>query len=228
MILEIAAFSADAAIKAAQSGAHRIELCYGYSNGGLTPTTAALRTVKESIHIPVFVMIRCREGNFKYSHKEIQLMQDEMTSMKNAGADGFVVGALNTDNTIDQRAVQYFLECAKGLPVTFHRAFDAVPNHEEALEVLVQLGVQRVLTSGGESNVDKGLSNLKKWNESYSKKIILLPGGGVTSKNISMLKQNSGCNEFHSSAKITAIATAFGSHIEPDPEEIKLLLHAIR
>ncbi len=227
MILEIAAFSAGAAIRAARLGAHRIELCYGYSNGGLTPTTAALRAVKDSVDIPVFVMIRCREGNFTYTQDEIQLMQHEITALKHAGADGFVIGALNKNSTVDEQAIQHLLECTKGLPVTFHRAFDAVPHHEEALDVLIRLGVQRVLTSGGESNVDKGTCNLKKWNELYSDKIILLPGGGVTSKNISLIKENIGCKEFHSSAKGATIATAFGSNIEPDPKEMKILLHAI-
>lgn len=228
MILEIAAFSVRAAIKAAQLGAHRIELCYGYSNGGLTPTPAALRAVKEAVQIPVFVMIRCREGNFNYTPDEIQLMQHEMTSLKDLGADGFVIGAVNNQGGVDTAALQRLMECAKGLPITFHRAFDTLQHYEKALEVLIQLGIQRVLTSGGESNVEAGINNLKKWNESYSNKIIILPGGGVTSKNISSLKELAGCTEFHSSAKGITTPTPFGSNIEPDPEELQLLLHAIR
>jgi copper homeostasis protein len=173
-------------------------------------------------------MIRCREGDFTYTRDEIQLMQHEIASLKDAGSDGFVIGAVNDVGGVDTTAVQRLVECTKGLPVTFHRAFDSMKNHEEAMEVLIQLGVQRVLTSGGESNVEAGITNLKKWNESYSSKIIILPGGGVTSKNISSLREHTGCTEFHSSAKGITTPTPFGSNIEPDPEELKLLLHAIR
>lgn len=199
MKLEICASSYQSAINAQQAGAHRIELCSELAVGGLTPSYGLIKQVVEKLSIPVFILVRPRSGNFTYSNSEFDIMKHNIQLCKDLGCAGIVSGVLNEDNTIDFKRTQELIKCSKPLPFTFHRAFDWTPNPTKALKELIDLGVQRILTSGQESSAEKGLELLQQLKEKANNKITILPGGGINSKNAHLFK-NDGFLEIHASA----------------------------
>ncbi|GAB4143126.1 MAG: copper homeostasis protein CutC [Bacteroidia bacterium] len=223
-ILEIAAFSAEAAIIAAEAGADRIELCSAYEAGGLTPTAGTLKFVKAHTQIPVYVMIRPRGGDFCYTDDEIAIMIHDIHELKNCGADGFVAGALTGDGHVHVQQVEQLLHAASPLPFTFHRAFDVCVDQMAALEKLKAIGVQRILSSGGKRSAFEGMQQLAALQKSAAKEIIIMPGAGIHPENLEIIRKTTGCREFHASAKSAAAANdafGFGVHILPDPELIR-------
>ncbi|WOD42063.1 copper homeostasis protein CutC [Hwangdonia lutea] len=199
MLLEICANSYRSAIQAENSGANRIELCSELAVGGITPSFGLIKKTTESLKIPVFVLIRPRSGNFTYSHDEFDIMKSDVLQCKSMGCSGIVSGVLNEDNTVDIERTKILIELAKPLPFTFHRAFDWVENPVEALGQLMDLGVDRVLTSGQETAANKGLGLLKELKEKAGNKIGILPGGGINAEN-ALLFKDAGFNEIHCSA----------------------------
>ena len=163
MIVEICANSYDSAYNAEKAGAHRIELCSELAVGGITPSYGLLKEVIENLNISVFVLIRPRGGNFVYSDTEFEIMKRDIKLCKDIGCQGIVSGVLNADKTIDINRTEELVELSKPLQFTFHRAFDKVANAKEALEQLIDLGVERVLTSGQETSAEKGLELLINW-----------------------------------------------------------------
>ena len=164
-ILEIAVFSPEGAIIAAECGADRIELCSGYVEGGLTPTAATVQFAKEHIDIPVQVMIRPRGGNFCFSEMEKEIMFRDMALSIAAGADGIVTGALMSNGMIDEKFMEEVMHAADGRPVTFHRAFDVCIHPKIEITKLIRLGVRRVLTSAQEKSAAMGIPKLRQWHE---------------------------------------------------------------
>ena len=229
MKLEICANSFQSAKNAQEAGAHRIELCQELSAGGITPSYGLLKQVIENLKIPVFVLIRPRSSNFMYSDDEFEIMKTDIQLCKNLGCHGIVSGILNPDKTIDLKRTKELLEVSKPLPFTFHRAFDEVINPKEALEQLIDIGIERVLTSGQETSAEKGLKLLRELNEISNGMITILAGGGITSENASKFKQI-GLDEIHASASSTL---PFGDSIfsmpltYSDPQKIKAILNAI-
>lgn len=201
MLLEICANSYLSALNAQEAGAQRIELCSELSIGGITPSYGLLKKVTSDLHIQTFVLIRPRSGNFTYSETEFELMKLNIQLCKDLGVAGIVSGVLHADNTIDIERTKELIEASKPLPFTFHRAFDWTPNPEEALQQLINLGVQRVLTSGQSLSVMEGLETLKRLKTLASGKITILPGGGVSTENASTLKKE-GFTELHASLTI--------------------------
>lgn len=199
MILEICANSYQSAVNAEKAGAHRIELCTELAVGGLTPSYGLLKQTIDVVNIPIFVLIRPRSGNFTYSDAEFDTMKHDIQLCKDLGYNGIVSGVLNADNSIDAKRTQELIELSKPLPFTFHRAFDWTPNPFIALEQLLKLNVQRILTSGQEINAEKGIETLKKLKEISQNQIIILPGGGINPKNASLFKF-AGFTEIHASA----------------------------
>ena len=229
MLLEICANSYQSALNAQEAGAHRIELCQELSVGGITPSYGLLKQVIDTLSIPVFVLIRPRSGNFCYTYEEFDIMKKDIQLCKNLGCAGIVSGVLNKDNTIDIERTKELVELSKPLQFTFHRAFDCVKNPKEALEKLVDLGVDRVLTSGLETTAEKGLNLLKQLNELANGKITILAGSGINSSNAKLFK-DIGLEEIHASAslKIDADKSLFSSPLTySDPEKIKAILNAI-
>uniref|UniRef100_A0A672G9W2 Copper homeostasis protein cutC homolog n=1 Tax=Salarias fasciatus TaxID=181472 RepID=A0A672G9W2_SALFA len=184
-----------------QTGAGRLELCSSLLEGGLTPSLGLLHIVKLYVKIPIYVMIRPRGGDFLYSDLEVEVMRKDIELMKNQGADGFVLGALTEDGRVDTELCMDLLATARPLPVTFHRAFDMVHDPAVALEALVTLGFERVLTSGCDSSALEGLPLIKRLIDQAKGRITIMPGGGITERNLQRILEGSGAQEFHCSAR---------------------------
>uniref|UniRef100_A0A803VA25 Copper homeostasis protein cutC homolog n=1 Tax=Ficedula albicollis TaxID=59894 RepID=A0A803VA25_FICAL len=183
------------------AGAGRIELCAGLVEGGTTPSMGLLQVVKQCVRVPVFVMIRPRGGDFLYSDREVEVMKADIRLAKLHGADGLVFGALTEDGRIDTELCTALLAVCRPLPVTFHRAFDMVHDPLVALETLISLGFERVLTSGCDSSALEGLSLIKRLAEQAKGRIVVVPGGGITERNLQRILEGSTASEFHCSAR---------------------------
>ena len=231
MKLEICANSYQSALIAQKAGAHRIELCSELSVGGITPSYGLIKQVIDTLSIAVFVLIRPRSGNFTYSEEEFDIMKHDIQLCKNLGCAGIVSGVLNKDNTIDIERTQELIELSKPLEFTFHRAFDCVENPQEALEQLINLGVERVLTSGLEASAEKGLELLKQLKEHVNGRITILPGSGINLQNAKLFK-DAGFLEIHLSASKVVKNNSKSSMFdeiqkESNIETIKIILKII-
>ncbi|WP_296382124.1 copper homeostasis protein CutC [Winogradskyella sp.] len=229
MKLEICANSYQSVKNAQEAGAHRIELCQELSVGGITPSYGLLKQVKENLKIPIFVLIRPRAGNFVYSEDEFEIMKHDIQLCKDLCCDGIVAGVLNSDKTIDVERTKELIELSKPLPFTFHRAFDEVANPKKALNQLIDLGVERVLTSGQEVSAEKGLKLLNELNIISKNRIIILAGGGINSENANKFKTIR-LIEIHASAssQLEECNSLFSTPlIYSDPRKIKAILDAI-
>lgn len=198
--MEVCVDNIQSAINAAASGASRIELCTALSEGGLTPSVGFLKMVKQSIHIPVFVILRPRRGNFVYTKDELEIMKHDAITLKITGADGFVFGILKEDGTINEPACRDILNTTHPLPATFHRAFDVMQDPIGGLEILISLGFSRVLTSGQKPRAEDGLDLIRQLVEMSRGRIIIMPGSGVNEKNIGLIMET-GVREVHASAR---------------------------
>ena len=231
MTLEICANSYQSAKNAQDAGAHRIELCSELAVGGITPSYGLIKQVVSELNIETFVLIRPRSGNFNYSEDEFNTIKNDIQICKTLGCHGIVSGILNADNTIDIKRTQKLIELSKPLQFTFHRAFDLVPNPKEALEHLIDLGVDRILTSGQQPKAIEGLETLKKFNQQAHNRITILVGSGISSENVKQFKA-SGFKEIHASAsKVINSDTSvyFGNTPQTvsSIKEIKAILKAI-
>jgi copper homeostasis protein len=202
IILEIACFSVESIQIALRSEADRIEFCKDYASGGLTPSIDELKIVRNFRSKPVFVMIRPRGGDFNYSDKEFEQMKKSIVQIKELDFDGVVFGILNEKNEVDFERNRILLELAKPMSVTFHRAFDKIENQFNALDILIEIDFDRVLTSGKGKTAVEGLEQLAKLNEFALGKIKILAGGGIRSGNVNEFL-NSGMEEIHSAAIIS-------------------------
>lgn len=199
MKIEICATSFQSANNAQLAGADRIELCSELGVGGITPSFGLIQKVVEELAIPVFVLIRPRSGNFVYSDEELDGMKRDIHICKELGCAGIVSGVLTSDNRIDVKRTQELIEISKPLEFTFHRAFDWVENQLDALNQLIETGVTRILTSGGETSAEKGIDTLIRLKNLTQNKLIILPGGGISPENVHLFQAN-GFNEIHASA----------------------------
>tara|TARA_R110002049_G_scaffold279949_3_gene459149 strand:+ start:7513 stop:8247 length:735 start_codon:yes stop_codon:yes gene_type:complete len=198
MIIEICANSYQSAKNAQIAGANRIELCSELAVGGITPSYGLIKQVLDNISIPVHVLVRPRSGNFTYSKSEFEIMKKDIQLCKDLGCKGIVSGTLNPDQTIDIERTKQLVELSKPLNFTFHRAFDWTPNPLKALDTLIDLGVNSVLTSGQEKSAKAGINLLKQLKTHANNKITLLPGGGIHLKNAALF-QKSGFKALHCS-----------------------------
>lgn len=201
MLLEICANSFKSAKNAQKAGAHRIELCQELAAGGLTPSYGLLKKVIAELTIPIFVLIRPRSGDFVYTEPEFDIMKQDISLCKKLGAQGIVSGVLNKNKSIDVVRTKELVELSRPLPFTFHRAFDELDNPIQGLNQLIQLGVDRVLTSGRESSAVDGLPLLTKLNETARGRLTILPGGGINAENAVDFKVK-GFTEIHASASV--------------------------
>jgi len=210
--LEIACFNLESALIAVQSGADRIEFCADYASGGITPSIEDFKKLKSFTKIPVYVMIRPRGGDFVYSESEIETMKTCIVDFKKAGADGFVFGLLDADNTLAE-INQELVKLAGDTPCTFHRAFDKTPDLVKSLEQLIDWGFKTVLTAGGSSSALAGIAQLGKLLEQAHGRIQILPGGGIRSTNIAELADKVPAVFFHSSGIIDGSEIASATEI---------------
>lgn len=198
--IEICIDSVASARAAEKGGANRVELCQNLFEGGTTPSAGMIQEVRRAIRIPVFVIIRPRGADFCYSDAEFRVMERDVRLARELGADGIVLGLLKPNGTIDVARTRALIRAAAPLPITFHRAFDVTPNPFQALETLIRLGVQRVLTSGQERTVLEGIEIIEALVKRARGRIIVMPGGGISDRNFAKIRQLSGAREFHLSA----------------------------
>ena len=200
-LLEVCAGSIESAFNAQAANADRIELCTELSVGGLTPSKGMIQLVKEMVEIPVYVLIRPRSGDFCFSLLELEQMKEDVALCAEMGCEGVVIGALTPERRIHERMIYELMQEAGYMDVTFHRAFDAAQNPFEALDTLRELGIQRVLTSGGSNSAMEGFDLLGELLEEADEDIIIMPGGGIRSTNISQLLRLE-AKEYHSAALV--------------------------
>ena len=198
MILEVCANSNESAINAENGGAHRIELCENLSVGGLTPNFELAKKVINELNIPVFILIRPRDGDFNYSNEEFEKIKKDIILFKDLGCKGIVSGILTKDKNIDIKKTKELIELSRPLEFTFHRAFDEVNNPKEALNQLVELKADRILTSGQEKTAIEGIEMIKKLAVLSKNKIKIMPGSGINSANITEFTKLD-INEIHGS-----------------------------
>ncbi len=203
-LLEVCLDSAASAAAAAEGGAERVELCANLLEGGTTPSAGEIAVARGTIDIGLHVMIRPRGGDFCYSALEIDTMLHDLRLARELGADGVVFGALLPDGQIDAKLSARLIEAARPLAVTFHRAFDMCRDPFEGLEVLRELGVERLLSSGQEPHVLEGLELLAALVEAAGEDLIVMPGCGVTPRNAARVARETGARELH----IVGAATA--------------------
>jgi copper homeostasis protein len=202
ILLEAPVFNLQGALEAAQSGIDRLELCANFPEGGETPSAGMLRFLKTEVDIPVFVMIRPRGGDFVYSQKELLVMKQDIQLLKELGADGFVFGVLDEKGSVDQKANEYLKRAAGDIPCTFHRAFDASSDLFDSLEKIMDLGFDRILTSGGKNSLSEGLDTVLQLLEKAKDRISIMPGGGTKAEHVPYLKKTGYLKEVHASCKL--------------------------
>lgn len=204
IIVEIAVDTLRDAVAAAQAGADRIELCSALDQDGLTPSIKTLRRLKQATRVPVACMVRPRAGDFRYSAEEVHRMAEVIDALVDAGAEGLVFGAINSEGVLDVDACRILLGRCRGRESVFHRAFDRAPDLPAALETLIDLGFTRVLTSGGAARAadEPGVSMIRRLNQQAAGRITILPGGGVRADNAARLIMRTGCREVHSSCRV--------------------------
>lgn len=197
ILVEAAVDSAEAALAAVEAGAERVELCSDLDSGGLTPSAALLADLRPRLDVPILPMIRSRRGDFQYDAEEIETMLAQLHELRALGANGFVCGALRGDRSIDTAAMARIVEAAEGLPVVFHRAFDRTPDLSASLQVLIGLGIERVLTSGGAERAILGVDRLASLMREARGRIGILPGGGIDAGNVHEIAARTGVTEVH-------------------------------
>ncbi len=200
MILEMCIDSVESAIASAEGGAQRVEFCANLLEGGTTPSLGAIRETKRRAKIDLSVMVRPRGGDFCHTEEEFAVMEEDVRIFKEEGVDCLVFGLLNPDGTVDQERTRRLIELARPLPVTFHRAFDMTRDPFEALETLIDLGADRILTSGQEPSVFEGTELIRDLIERAAGRISIMPGCGITLKNLHRVVQETGASEIHVAA----------------------------
>jgi copper homeostasis protein len=201
MRVEICVDSAAGAFAAERGGADRVELCDNLLEGGTTPSAGCIKVVRRGLKIGLQVIIRPRGGDFLYDDTEMEVMRQDIQMAKDLGADGVVIGCLTAEGDIDQARAAELIQLARPMNVTFHRAFDMCRDPAKGLEELVALGVNRVLTSGQESTCLEGLDLLTALQKQAAGRIIVMPGGGITLRNIQKIVSCAGVSEVHLSAR---------------------------
>lgn len=202
--IEICANSVESAVKAQQAGAYRVELCAGIPEGGTTPSFGEIRMARQLLtETKLHVIIRPRGGDFLYSPLEQEIMLHDIKVARQLGADGVVFGCLTPEGDVDMPLMEKLMHAVGNMSVTFHRAFDMCRNPKEALEQIISLGIQRILTSGQEATAEKGIPLLKELVDQANGRILIMPGCGVNAGNIRKIAEGTGTSEFHFSGRST-------------------------
>ena len=199
--LEVIGFTIESCLIAQAAGAHRIELCDNPSEGGTTPSYGFIKTARENLSIELYPIIRPRGGDFLYSEIEFEVMKADIQICKNLGCDGVVIGMLNSDGTVDKQRCKQLVDIAQPMGVSFHRAFDRTKDPFKALEDIISIGCERILTSGQKSVATDGAALLNELVKQANGRIIIMPGSGVRSDNIETLVKKTNATEFHTSAR---------------------------
>ncbi|HEY8310504.1 MAG TPA: copper homeostasis protein CutC [Gemmatimonadaceae bacterium] len=206
-LLEIAANSLGSALAAQAGGADRIELCANLSEAGTTPSPGTLAVTRDRLRIPICVLIRPRTGDFCYDDADVEVMLRDIETCVSLGCDGIVIGALDADGAVDVSVCRALIAAAGILGVTFHRAFDVARDQDRALRTIIDLGCERVLTSGGETLALAGAGRIAELVEQAGSEIAIMAGAGIDASNVREIVERSHVSELHASAR--------GIHISP-------------
>ncbi len=224
VLVEACVDSVASARHAAAAGVGRLELCANLVEGGVTPSLGMLATVRERVSIPLHVLIRPRGGDFLYDEDEVAVMLRDIADCRGMGADGVVIGALLAGGAVDRDITRRLIDAARPLAVTFHRAFDLARDDGEALEELVSLGIERVLTSGQARTAEAGIPLLARLVAQAGERITILAGGGIDESNAARIVRETGAREIHvrgsrvapSRMKFRRDGVAMGKSYQPD------------
>ena len=200
-IIEIATSDFLTTRSAVEGGADRIELCANLAEGGTTPSYGHIKKCREDFSVSIYPIIRTRGGDFLYNAEEFEIMLQDVKLCKQLGCDGVVIGLLNKDGSVDITRTSVLVKAAYPLGVTFHRAFDRCRDPFEAMEQLIEIGCERILTSGQKPLATDAVKLIAQLNRAAKDRIIIMPGSGVRKENIKMLAEQTGCVEFHSSLR---------------------------
>jgi copper homeostasis protein len=238
-IIEIATTDFTTTKSAVEGGADRIELCAALTEGGTTASYGTVKKCREAFNVQLFPIIRTRSGDFFYTDEEFDIMMNDAKLFKELDCDGIVIGLLDASGDIDLKRTAMLIEAVYPLEVTFHRAFDRCKDPFKAMEQLIEIGCQRILTSGQKPVAPDGIDLIGQLVSTADQKIIVMPGSGVRKENIRELATKTGAEEFHSSlrskqrSKMQFIHPAFAESAESytnpsiDPEEVKALRLAL-
>ena len=235
--LEIIGFNIESCIAAQDAGADRIELCASPGEGGTTPSYAFIKAAREKLHIDLYVMIRPRGGDFLYNDEEFEIMKNDVLLCKQSGCDGIVTGILTEDGKVDKKRCEELIGYAYPLGATFHRAFDRAAHPFEAMEDIIDLGFERILTSGLAPKASEGIETLAGLIKKSAERIIIMPGSGVNASNIISIAASTGAKEFHSSASYyseskmkyyNSLMNESLKHIMVNKEEVKTMVELLR
>lgn len=197
ILIEACVNSVASALEAEKGGARRIELCDNLLEGGTTPSAASIQLAGKILTIDVNVIIRPRGGDFCYSDIEFEVMKSDILAAKELAAEGVVIGILDVNGRVDKKRTQKLIELARPMSVTFHRAFDMTSDPFQALHDLIDLKVDRILTSGQKNTALEGVKLISALVEEAEDRVIIMPGCGITAENIQKLADQTGAREFH-------------------------------
>lgn len=241
-ILEICADSIESAMNAQSAGACRIELCDNLAEGGTTPSYGKIAVARKNLNIDLNVLIRPRAGDFMYREPEIEIMKSDILRCRELGVDGIVLGILNLNGDIDKEQTSRLVDLAYPMQVTFHRAFDLCSDPLRGLEDIIQTGATRLLTSGQMNSAEQGAALIRILVENSHGRISVMPGGGITDRNIGILAKMTGASEFHLTGRkaiesrmvfrreglsLGAPGTSEYTRKVADPEIIKRIIHIL-
>ncbi|HEU6451847.1 MAG TPA: copper homeostasis protein CutC [Gemmatimonadaceae bacterium] len=236
-ILEIAANSLGSALAAQEGGADRVELCDNLGEGGTTPSYGTIAGARDRLRIPLYVLIRPRTGDFCYDAAELDVMLRDIEVCVRLGCDGVVIGALDTEGDVDETTCRELVAAAGSLGTTFHRAFDAARDQARALDSIIALGCERVLTSGGEVDALTGAERIAGFVRQAGSRLKVMAGAGIDAGNIHEVAARSKAHEFHGSGR--AIRSSPSLHRndrlrglelnwwETDPAKVRAMVDAL-
>jgi copper homeostasis protein len=203
ILVEVCVDSVESAIAAQEGGAARIELCSDLAVGGITPSAGTIVLARKQVQIGLHVIIRPRGGDFCYSELEFNTMQRDILVAKKFGADGVVFGILKSDNAVDVERTCVLVELARPMSITFHRAFDIVTDPLQSLEDIIQLGIDRILTSGQAATTMEGIDLISRLVQKANGRIIIMPASGINQHNIRTIIEHTGVKEIHVGKAVT-------------------------
>lgn len=203
IVKEVCVESFEEAVRAVDAGATRIELCENLSEGGTTPSYGTIRKCLDKLSVPVMVMIRPRGGNFTYSQDEFEIMQEDILLCKELPVTGVVFGLLDEQGNIDEIRPRLLVQLARPMQVTFHKAIDKAANILESVALLKEIGVERILSSGGKPTAFEGRETLNRMIELASPQLSIIIAGKVGHENFEEIRKIIPSSEYHGRRLVT-------------------------